>query len=168
MKFNKGYLGIVGAVLVTMSLSTLPAHAQGAPGHRGPRGGMMGDGAGMALPLLLRGANLTDDQKAQVKQIMANHRDNFRNLFSQLRTVQQDTSNKLFSTGSVQESDLASNNQQIASLRNQLAQEGLKVVLEIRGILRPDQLASVAQRYQQMQSLHNQMKSMWGTPPQGQ
>jgi hypothetical protein len=79
----------------------------------------------MALPLLLRGAKLTPDQKAQVQQIMTHHRGRFRDLFSKLRAIQDQMANKLFSTGRLQEADLAPQVQQIAQLRNQLAEEGL-------------------------------------------
>jgi Spy/CpxP family protein refolding chaperone len=123
---------------------------------------MAGDGAGIALPLLLRGANLTADQKSQVQQIMANHRATFRDLFGQLRAAQDQMANKLFSAGRLQEADLAPQVQQIAQLRNQLADEGLKVVLEIRGVLTPEQLAKASQLKSQMQSLHSQMRSLWG------
>jgi Spy/CpxP family protein refolding chaperone len=123
---------------------------------------MAGDGTGIALPLLLRGANLTSDQKAQVQQIMANHRPTFRDLFSQLRAAQDQMANKLFSAGRLQEGDLAPQVQQIAQLRNQLAEEGLRVVLEIRGVLTPEQLAKASQLKSQMQSLHSQMRSLWG------
>jgi len=114
------------------------------------------------LPLLLRGANLTADQKSQVQQIMANHRATFRDLFGQLRAAQDQMANKLFSAGRLQEADLAPQVQQIAQLRNQLADEGLKVVLEIRGVLTPEQLAKASQLKSQMQSLHSQMRSLWG------
>ena len=50
----------------------------------------------MALPLLLRGAKLTPDQKAQVQQIMTHHRVRFRDLFSKLRVSQDQMANKLF------------------------------------------------------------------------
>jgi Spy/CpxP family protein refolding chaperone len=123
---------------------------------------MAGDGTGIALPLLLRGANLTSDQKAQVQQIMANHRAAFRDLFSQLRAIQDQMANKLFSAGRLQEADLAPQVQQIAQLRNQLAEEGLRVVLEIRGVLTPEQLAKASQLKSQIQSLHSQMRSLWG------
>ena len=116
----------------------------------------------MALPLLLRGANLTADQKSQVQQIMTTHRGGFRDLFSQLRAAQDQMANKLFSTERLQEADLAPQVQQIAQLRNQLAEEGLKVVLEIRGVLTPEQLAKASQLKSQMQSLHSQMRGLWG------
>jgi Spy/CpxP family protein refolding chaperone len=123
--------------------------------------GASGDGAGIALPLLIRGANLTADQQAQIRQIMANHRATFRDLLSQLRTSQDQMANKLFSTARLQEADLAPHVQQISQLRNQLAEEGLRVVLQIRGILTPEQLAKASQLKSQMDSLHSQIRSLW-------
>ena len=163
MKFMNKCTVSVAAVLVAGFLGT--AQAQPHPGFRGPRAGMMGEGAGMTLPLLLRGANLTADQKAQVQQITANHRATFQSLFSQLRAAQDQISAKLLSTGAVGESDLAPQMQQISSLRSQLAEEGLRVALEIRNILTPDQLASAAQFKTQMQSLQSQMRNLVAPKP---
>jgi Spy/CpxP family protein refolding chaperone len=160
MIFRTRTIGVTGSLLVVVCLWSLPARAQLRPGPH-ERGGMAGDGAGIALPLLLRGANLTADQKSQVQQIMANHRATFRDLFGQLRAAQDQMANKLFSAGRLQEADLAPQVQQIAQLRNQLADEGLKVVLEIRGVLTPEQLAKASQLKSQMQSLHSQMRSLW-------
>jgi len=161
MIFRTRTIGVTGSLLVVVCLWSLPARAQLRPGPH-ERGGMAGDGAAIALPLLLRGANLTADQKSQVQQIMANHRATFRDLFGQLRAAQDQMANKLFSAGRLQEADLAPQVQQIAQLRNQLADEGLKVVLEIRGVLTPEQLAKASQLKSQMQSLHSQMRSLWG------
>jgi Spy/CpxP family protein refolding chaperone len=158
MKFMNKCAITAAAVVVTGFLGT--AYAQPHPGFRGPRAGMMGEGAGMTLPLLLRGANLTADQKTQVQQITANHRATFQTLFSQLRAAQDQISSKLLSTGPVGESDVAPQLQQVSTLRSQLAEEGLRVALEIRNILTPDQLASAAQFKTQMQSLQSQMKNL--------
>jgi Spy/CpxP family protein refolding chaperone len=84
-------------------------------------------------------------------------------LFSQLRAAQDQMANKLFSTEKIDEAGLSPQVQQIAQLRNQLAEEGLRVVLEIRNILTPEQLAKASQLKSQMQSLHRQMRSLWGT-----
>lgn len=166
MKFVNKAIITFAVLVVTGCLGILPSYAQPRrPGFHGPRPGMMGDGAGMTLPLLLRGANLTADQKTQVKQIMANHRATFQNLFSQLRTVQDQISSKLFSTGAVSESDVMPQLQQVTALRSQLAEEGLRVALEIRNILTPDQLNKAAQLKTQMQSLRNQMKNLMGPRP---
>jgi len=160
MTFSKKYFSTAGAVLIAAGLLTASVYAQGRPGFH-PRGGM-------SSPLMLRGLNLTDDQKAQVKQIMANHRSTLHNLFSQLRAAQNDMSDKLLSPTSLQASDLTSDTQQISLLRNQIADESLKMTLEIRGVLTPDQLARAAQIRQQMQSMHSQMRNLWGRQPQAQ
>src|SRR5215831_5936512 len=162
MPFRKRYMRVAVIILTMFAavpLWSLPAAAQARPGFHRPMGGMSGDGASMMLPLLLRGANLTNDQKAQVKQIMANHRATFQSFFTQLRAAQDQMSNKLLSPGAVRDSDLTPQTQQIAQLRNQLADEGLRVVLEIRNLLTPDQLAKAAQLKTQMQSLRNQMRN---------
>ena len=161
MSLRTKNIGTVGTILVAVCVWILPSYAQSRPGPH-ERGAMAGDGTGMALPLLLRAANLTADQKVQVQQIMANHRATFRDLFGQLRAAQDQMANKLFSTERLQEADLAPQVQQIAQLRNQLAEEGLRVVLEIRGVLTPEQLAKASQLKSQMQSLHSQMRSLWG------
>ena len=161
MIFRTKTIGVTGSLVLRFVCGLFQAHTQLRPGTH-ERGGMAGDGTGIALPLLLRGANLTADQKAQVQQIMANHRVTFRDLFSQLRAAQDQMANKLFSTGRLQEADLAPQVQQIAQLRNQLADEGLRVVLEIRGVLTPEQLAKASQLKSQMQSLHSQMRNLWG------
>ena len=158
MTTKKKYISAVGAVLIAVGLWTFPVYGQSRPGFHGPRG-RIGDGAGMMLPLLLRGADLTADQKTQVHQIMANHRSTFRDLFSQLRATQEQISNQLLSAGAVRESDLTPQVQQISTLRNQLAEENLKIALEIRGILTPEQLAKAAQLKQQMDALRAAMRS---------
>jgi Spy/CpxP family protein refolding chaperone len=154
-------IGAIGTVLVAVCLWTLPSYAQSRSALPGSRGGASGDGAGIALPLLIRGANLTTDQQAQVRQIMANHRTTFRDLLSQLRASQDQMANKLFSTARLQEADLAPHVQQISQLRNQLAEQGLRVVLEIRAVLTPEQLAKASQLKSQMDSLHSQIRSLW-------
>lgn len=164
MMSGKKYFGIVGAVLITIGLWSFPVraqeiHGQGMHGSSGP-GRMMGDGPGMMLPLLVRGANLTADQKAQTKQIMGNHRATLRDLVGQLRVAHEDMANKLFAPGGLRESDLTPQVQQITQLHNQLAQEGLRVILEIRDVLTPEQLAKAAQLRQQMQALRTQMRNL--------
>ncbi|MGB7948938.1 MAG: Spy/CpxP family protein refolding chaperone [Candidatus Binatia bacterium] len=153
-------------VVVAAWLWTIPGYTQTRRGGGETGGDMPADATGgVALPLLLRGANLTPEQKAQVKQIMANHRAILQDLFSQLRTAQDDIANKLFSTARLQESDLAPEVRQISHLRNQLADEGIRVVLEIRNVLTPEQLAKASELKAQMQSLHRQMRRLWSPEP---
>jgi Spy/CpxP family protein refolding chaperone len=161
---NKKYLGVAAATLLAVGVWSFPGrpqemHGQEMHGLSGP-GRMIGHGHGMMLPLLLRGVNLTADQKAQIQQIMGNHRATFRDLFGQMHATHEEMHKKLFEPGALQESDLMSQSQQISQLHDQLKQEGLKVILEIRGVLTPDQLARAAKLRQQMQALRTQMRNL--------
>jgi Spy/CpxP family protein refolding chaperone len=167
MIFGATNIGTIGAALVVACLWAVPSYGQSRSDLHAQRGELTGDVSGISLPLLLKAANLTADQKAQVQQIMANHRARLRDLFSQLRVSQDQMANKLFSVGRLQEADLVPHVQQISQLRNQLAEEGLTVVLEIRGILTPEQIAKASQLKLQMQSLHSQMRSLWEADSRG-
>ena len=129
----------------------------------GPEMGVMvmGDGPGMMLPLLLRGADLTDQQKAQIKTIMTSRRGTLRPLFQQLRAAHEELATKLLTPGEVQAGDLTPQLQQIAQLREQLSQEGLAVMLGVRKVLTPEQLAKASQRRERMQALSQEMRGLF-------
>lgn len=158
MEFNKKALRAAGAVLVAASLWTLPLSAQDRPRHHAMRGAMAGERGGI-FPAL-RAADLTAEQRTQVRQVMANHRETFRELSGQLRTARQQIINTLLSPGPVSEADLAPHTQQIAQIREQLAQERLKIALGIRDILTPEQLAKVSEHLNQMKALRGQMREL--------
>ena len=166
---KKWSLVTVGLVAVSLCAATVYGqHRFGGMGWKGRKGmmgdgpGMMGDGPGMMLPLLLRGANLTPEQKTQVHHIMDAHREAFQKLFSQLRTAQGGVTNKLFAPGELkaEDKDLTLQVQGITQIRQQLIQEGLKTALEVRGVLTPEQLAKAAQRKDRLQALHAEMRSL--------
>ena len=156
----KKQLSIVGAGLVAFALSSVTVYGQSEFGMGGPERAM-GDRPGIMLPMMLRALNLTAEQRAQVQKIMATHRPTFQKLLSQLRAVQKEMADRLFVAGEVKEGDLASQAQRIAQLRNQLAQEGLNTVLEIRRVLTPEQLAKAAQLRKRMEALRDEMRSLF-------
>jgi len=164
---KKWSLVTVGLVAVSLCAATVYGqHRFGGMGWKGRKGmmgdgpGMMGDGPGMMLPLLLRGADLTPEQKTQVQKIMANNRDEFHTLFNQVRAAQKDLVDQLFASKAVTVDKLAPQVQQVTQLRGQLLQEGLKTALEVRGVLTPEQLAKAAQRKARLQALHAEMRSL--------
>jgi Spy/CpxP family protein refolding chaperone len=139
--------------------ASAPALAQDA-GAAGP-GGWRGSPHGRSpLASLVRGAGLSDPQREQVRQIVAAHRDQFRNLAGQLRQAQQALRDKLYGADAVTAVDLAPLTQQIDLLRGQLTQESLQVALEVRGVLTPDQLAKVAARESRLRDLRAEMRSL--------
>ena len=156
-------VSIVFLGLVALSIWAAPVFAQGhmRMGPRGPGGMMMGDGPGMMLPLMLKKLDLTAEQDTQVQNIMATHRDAFKALFTKLEAAHEEMANKFFTPGQLSAADLASQTQVVSQIREQLMNEGLKVALEVREVLTPDQLAKAAQLKDQMQALHAQMRSFF-------
>jgi Spy/CpxP family protein refolding chaperone len=157
---QKSRLAWVGIVALSLWAATVYAHPHAGMGMMGP-GRMMGDAPGMLLPLVLKGVDLTDAQEKQVQEIMAAHRATFRTLFSELQTAHKDVADKLFVTGDVRAEDLTAQMQRVAQLREQLMQEGLKVALEVRGLLTPEQLAKAAELKERLRELHTEMRGLF-------
>ena len=65
----------------------------------------------------------------------------------------------------VQEADLQPLAQEANHLREQLVQEWFKVMLEVRGILRPEQLTQAAQLKDQLRTLRHEMRSLLAPQP---
>ena len=58
--------------------------------------------------------------------------------------------------------DLAPLTQQVNQARSNLAHEWTQVVMEIRGILKPEQLAKAAQNRQKLNQLREEMRTVLG------
>jgi Spy/CpxP family protein refolding chaperone len=114
------------------------------------------------LPLLIHSAGLTESQQAQVRQIIGNHRTQLRALREQLRTAETQLGDKLVATTPVTSADLAPLTQQVNQARSNLAHEWTQVVMEIRGILKPEQLAKAAQNRQRLNQLREEMRTVLG------
>ena len=142
---------VVIAVTALMLLSSAAAFADGWGGPGGHRGG----GGGFGWPVL-RAVGLSDEQKAQIRQIYAAHRPQLQALGQQIHAARQQLGDKLYSSTPPSTADLASINQ----LRDQMAQERLAIALAIRNVLTPEQLAKAAQIRQQMQQLRQQMRDL--------
>jgi hypothetical protein len=146
--------GRVGLVLVVIGLWATVGWAQ--PGR-----GQVAWSRGTPLPVLLKAAGVTDDQKAQIKAVVVAHRPTLRNLRGQLRAANQTLSDALLTTG-----DPTSTVQQISQVHGQLLAETVKMQQEMLGVLTPDQLTKVAQLQDQLRALraerHNLLR---GGPP---
>jgi len=116
-------------------------------------------GTGWGGPIL-RSVGLTDAQKAQIHQIMASHRPQFRALREQLRAARSQLGDQLYGANPVTTATLAPLTQQIDKLREQLAQERLQVALEIRGVLTSDQLAKATQIRLELSQLRSRMRTL--------
>jgi len=157
MQMRKSLL--IGMVIASLWAATgfvQPVWAQEG-GHAG-RGGML-------LRLLYR-VGLTDDQKAQVKQILASHRANLHSWRSQLQENRAALTDLLLGPNPVtsDDSQLQSLIQTTNTLQGNIAQEWLKAMVEVRGVLRPDQLDQAAQLKNQLRALRQEIHSLWTNP----
>lgn len=104
---------------------------------RGGRGGMHG--------MMLKGINLTDDQKAKMKQISQSFRERTKSLHQELRAKRQElrqaseggTFNEALATQKLQES---------ASLQAKLMGEQVKMRQEMLSVLTPEQKTQLEQK----------------------
>jgi Spy/CpxP family protein refolding chaperone len=141
---------VAAAVTIPTLLWTSMALAHGDWAHRAGRGDFA----------ILRAVGLTDEQKAQIRQIYANHRPQLQALYQQLRAAERQLRDQLYGPNPPTVADL----DPINRLREQLAAERLQIALEIRNVLTPEQLARAAQIRQRLQQLRQQERSLL-TPP---
>jgi Spy/CpxP family protein refolding chaperone len=160
----KSSLAWIGILALSVGAATVYGQSRHGMGMMGPSL-MMGDAPGMMLPLVLKGIDLTAEQEKQVHNIMKAHRATFRSLFRELQGAHKDAADKLFAPGNVQAEDLATQMQRVAQIREQLMQEGLKVALEVRGVLTPEQLTKAAEIKDRMRSLHTEMRQLFKDKP---
>lgn len=140
-----------------------PAAGQGMGPDMG-RGGPWGRDGGMALPFLIRSANLTPEQETKVRTILSAHRTTTRNALEQLRRAQDELADKLLAAGPVQSADLQPQLQQIGQLREQLLQDSAQIALEVRAVLTPEQLAKAGQVKARMKQLQSEMHHLFERP----
>lgn len=122
-------------------------------------------GRGSMLLRLLHKVGLTDTQRAQIKDILAAHHPTFQSLRRQLQTIREEVADKLLGPGTVQEADLQPLAQEASRLQEQLRQEWFKVMLEVRDILTPQQLAQAAQLKDQLRALHREIHALLDQQP---
>jgi periplasmic protein CpxP/Spy len=130
-------LNLLKAAFAVVLLGTLAA-AQDSP--RGPHGGGFG-GPGMTL----RGLDLTDSQKAQVKQIMTSEKPTLGPLVQQeMQNHQQMTA--LVRGGGFEETKAQPIAAQEAQIHSQIVMERAKIEAQIYQLLTPEQKTKLAAR----------------------
>ena len=156
----------IAAALLVVATATAALAQAPAPGPGAPFGGRreaMGRADG-ELWLMIRAANLTAEQQAKVRGILSTHRAATRPLIEQLRQAQQELGAKLLAPGPLQPADLQPQLGRIGQLRDQLAQDGAQVALEVRAVLTPEQLARAAQTKERLSQLREEMRQLMQPP----
>ena len=142
---------------LAVALLAMAAVAQDG-GPRGPRGEGFG-GPGMGL----HGLDLTDAQRAQVKQIMAAEKPTLKPLMQQeMQNHQQMTA--LVRSGSFEEAKAQAIAAQEAQIHTQIAVERAKIDAQVYQLLTPDQRTKLAER-QAKRTQWMQQPEQAGPPP---
>lgn len=150
----KHYLRLVMIGLFVTSLWITPVAGQDLGGLESlVTGSSRGDGPGTLVLLLLKGIDLTSEQKQQVRNVLVAHRENLETLFRDLQAANAALTKTLFAAEEIGPADIASVAERVSQLRQQLLQEGLQVVLEVRQVLTPEQRAKAARLREQLRTL---------------
>ena len=118
---------------------------------------MMADG--VPLRAIFKGANLTDEQRQQIKQIFQTRHAQMKVQFEQLKSAHEQLAAKYFAAGQVSSTDLAPLLSQISQTRDQMNQARLDDAIAIRNLLTPEQVASAGQAYAAFQQEKAQMRA---------
>ncbi|HTT96851.1 MAG TPA: Spy/CpxP family protein refolding chaperone [Rhizomicrobium sp.] len=160
-------------LLVALPLTAGAGFAQHMGFHGGP-GGPGGPGGmhdGSRFLMLLKSANLTAAQEAQVHLIMSNNRAQMQAMRQQLMTLHEKISDKLLGTGSVTAADLKPLVDKASHLEAALNENMTETAISIRNVLTPAQVSKLAETHAKLESIHKQIKGIMGPgsdmpPPQ--
>ncbi len=116
---------------------------------------------GLMSPRLLNALNLTTEQIAQIEVSKNAFREAQRAYLTEVRALRKEVGDKLFGPNPVREADVATQITKIADLREKLLREGFRIALDVRSVLRPDQLAKAATIRQQLQEIQSEVRGLF-------
>ena len=115
---------------------------------------------GLMSPRLFNALNLTPDQKAQI-EVSKNAFRRSEGLSQRDQSIGKEVADKLFGPNPAREADVAAQITKIADLREQLLRQGFKIALDVRNVLKPDQLAKAATIQQQLQEIESEVRGLF-------
>jgi protein CpxP len=138
-------MAIAVAVPIAIAQSNDAGARQGRGGHWGEHGGR---GGGM---MGFRNLDLTDAQKAQMKQIRDSHSQSIRPIFEQIRAKRQEI-RQASQSGAFNEALVTQKLTEIAPLEAKLQGEQFRLHQEMLSVLTPEQKAKLDQAREQFKS----------------
>lgn len=116
------------------------------------------------ITLMLTGLNLTAEQQRAIGAIIKSHQTVIARLIDRLHNERQKLDALLMSSGQVTLPDLTALEQESAQTEHQLQQEMLKAALEVRAVLTPEQLATVAGNQKKLEQIHSEISLIMEPP----
>ena len=147
---------IAGFLLLNMLLSPVFGQSNRRFGRQ-----MRGHTFGLLSSRLLNALELTQEQQAQIGEIKNNFRETLRTIRSKTIPIRTEITDKLLSPDSAAVEDLASQISQLSEFRDTRLQEGLKVALEVRDLLTPEQLVKAAEIRARMRELRGEIRGLY-------
>jgi Spy/CpxP family protein refolding chaperone len=166
-------IGLVATLVgVMLILAAVVGFAQSGPQEGPPRGGPRGErgfgprGGGPGGPIpFLRDLNLTDAQKAQVKQLVDNFEASTKELHEKMRSLRGGEMDAL-KDGSFDEAAVRSAAQARASIEVELEVARARMMSQVYAVLTAEQKAKLAERRQQFEQRRNERESERGAKPE--
>jgi Spy/CpxP family protein refolding chaperone len=151
---TRGY--IVGVAFITLSLlGALTVY--GGPGGR--RSGQHFEQGGSGFPFrVLHTLELTDEQQKQIQTITESHKEKMRELRKELRAINSEVMDKLFTSEKVTIDSFASASERVAALEAQLYKERLAMSIEVHDVLTAEQLTKAAESIAKKKALRAEKK----------
>jgi Spy/CpxP family protein refolding chaperone len=153
---NIGIASLLAGLLVIVSLVS-PAYAQ----YDAMTQARTIATFGLMSPRLLNALNLTPEQKAQIELSKDAFREAQRAYLRDITPLRKEVADKLFGANPVREADVAAQITKIADLREKILRDGFRIALEVRSVLRPDQLAKAATIRQQLQEIQSEVQQLY-------
>jgi hypothetical protein len=150
--------GALAAGLLALNLMSSPVYGQ--PRNADTQA-MAGFTFGLLSPRLLNALNLTPDQVMKIEAQKKALTEANKAFVTEVTALRKEVADKLFGPTPVTEADVAPQITKIADSREKILREGFRIALEVRHVLRPDQLAKAAAIRQQLLEIQGEVRGLF-------
>ena len=150
--------GALAAGLLALNLMSSPFYGQ--PRNADTQA-MAGFTFGLLSPRLLNALNLTPDQITKIEAQKKALTEANKAFVTEVTALRKEVADKLYGPNSATEADVARQITKIADLREKILREGFRIALEVRHVLRPDQLAKAAAIRQQLLEIQGEVRGLF-------
>jgi Spy/CpxP family protein refolding chaperone len=151
------WIGSIVAGLLATTLASAPARGQNDAMSQARTVATFG----LMSPRLLNSLNLTPDQVTKIEAAKNAFRQAQRAYLDEVRVLRKEVADKLFGPNRVGEADVAAQITKIADAREKILREGFRIAMDVRSVLKPDQLAKAATIRQQLQGIQEEVRSLF-------
>ncbi len=116
---------------------------------------------GLLAPRLLRALDLTTEQETKIQELKDSFKEARKALFEDIIPAHRAVQAELFGPDPVSEEDVASQMAQIIEYIENYRRDGLKIALELREVLTPEQLDKALEIIERRRELRGEVRSLY-------